>query len=126
MSKKYQKLDEIGNKNPFKVPEKYFENLPGQIRECLTDVEVEPLPAVNLWGRMKPWAYMAAMFAGIALMFKLFSGDMNRPETYAISGDVAKYGSMNFFENENEDDVLDYFENQTIESNYREIVYIGE
>jgi hypothetical protein len=125
MSKKYQKTDEIGNKNPFRVPERYFDELTSQIQARLMDVEAEQLPAVSLWGRIRPWIYMAAMFAGIALMFKLFKGEPNHSDTYAAF-DVTRYENLSFFEEEDEEDVLDYFEYQAVESNYREIVYIGE
>ncbi|MDR2627850.1 MAG: hypothetical protein LBC40_07440 [Dysgonamonadaceae bacterium] len=126
MNKKYQKTDAIGNKNPFKVPEGYFENLNSRIQERLNEVEVEPLPVISLWGRLRPWVYMAAMFAGIALMFKLFNGELKRPGFYETSGSVAKYNQAEFFANENTEDVLDYLENRAIESNYRDVVYIGE
>jgi hypothetical protein len=125
MSKKYQKTDEIGNKNPFRVPEGYFDELTSQIQTRLTDVEVEQLPAISLWGRIRPWIYMAAMFAGIALMFRLFKEEPNHSDTYAAF-DVIHYGDLSFFEEENEEDVLAYFEYQAVESNYREIVYIGD
>jgi hypothetical protein len=126
MNKKYRKTDEIGNKNPFTVPEGYFESLNSRIQERLNDVEAEPLPVVSLWGRIRPWVYMAAMFAGIALMFRIFSGESKHADSYAVSENAAQYEQLRFFENENTDDVLDYLENRTVESNYREMVYIGE
>jgi hypothetical protein len=123
MNRKYQETDKIGNKNPFTVPEGYFENLNLRIQERLKDVEVTPLPVVNLWSRVKPWLYMVAMFAGIALIFKIFSGELKPSGSSPASEKTARH---ELFENENIDDVLDYLETRTVESSYREAVYIGE
>jgi hypothetical protein len=125
MNKKYQKTNEIGNQNPFRVPEGYFDELASRIQTHLTEVEVAQLPAVTLWGRIKPWVYMVAMFVGIALMFDLFKGKSIHSDT-SVALDTTHGEYLSFFEEENEEDVLAYFEYQAVESNYREIVYIGE
>lgn len=56
----------------FKVPEGYFERfyseMPGKLPE-----RVEPAPVhVSTWTKIKPYVYLAAMFAGIWCMFKMF------------------------------------------------------
>jgi hypothetical protein len=126
MNQNYQKTAQTGNNNPFRVPDGYFESLNSRIQERLNEVEVETLPVVSLWVRLKPWVYMAAMFAGIFLMFKIFNGDFQHPGSYADSGSVAQCEQPKFFENENTEDVLDYLENRAIEANYRDVVYIEE
>ncbi len=68
------KLNEIGRKNPFKVPEGYFEQFPEDFMSRLPERTTEEPKALNLWDRLKPWIYMAAMFAGIALIVRIFVG----------------------------------------------------
>ena len=58
-----------GTQRPFKVPEGYFEQFHDQFMANLP--ETKPAPAegkVTLMARIKPWLYMAAMFAGIIFM----------------------------------------------------------
>jgi hypothetical protein len=71
MSKKINTLEEIGNKNPFKTPEGYFEGLSDRIMLQLPERVVESPQKISLWARVQPWFYMAAMFCGIALMVNL-------------------------------------------------------
>ena len=73
MNKKVSHLEEIGNKNSFKVPTGYFEELTDKIMSQLPEKVEEP-KVVTLWQRVQPWVYMAAMFAGIALMMRIFVG----------------------------------------------------
>ncbi|MCE2616694.1 MAG: hypothetical protein ACTTKN_03105 [Phocaeicola sp.] len=66
-------LKKVGTKNPFKVPDNYFENFNKNIMEKLPEKNVTPEKEITLWDKVKPWIYMAAMFAGIMLMFKMFN-----------------------------------------------------
>ena len=54
-----------GKENPFSTPEEYFEHFHEQLMSSLPDVEApsteEPV-RINLFTRIKPWLYMAAMF----------------------------------------------------------------
>lgn len=67
-------LRKVGTQNPFKVPEGYFDNLTSEIMTFIpeeTPNKVVKMP--TLWDKMKPWAYMAAMFAGAALLIRIGS-----------------------------------------------------
>lgn len=69
-------LRKIGTKNPFTVPEGYFESFPQELMSKLP--EKEPLLSVSeptLWQRVKPWIYMTAMFCGIMLSVRIFVGE---------------------------------------------------
>lgn len=66
-------LKKVGTKNPFKVPNNYFENFNKNIIEKFPEKNVTPEKEITLWDKVKPWIYMAAMFAGIMLMFKMFN-----------------------------------------------------
>ena len=71
MEKKTPLLDEIGRKHGMKVPEGYFADFTEKMVERLPEREI-PLPEQpTLWLRIRPWVYMAAMFAGVWLMMKM-------------------------------------------------------
>jgi len=76
MDKKKILLKDIPKVEPFKTPEGYFEHFTNGIMSQLPDVVQEDSKSVNInwWYRVRPWVYMAAMFAGIALMIRLFVG----------------------------------------------------
>lgn len=59
------KIEEIGNRIPFKTPDNYFENFAAQFEE---QVMVKPVSAFKL---MRPWMYMAAMFLGVFFMSRI-------------------------------------------------------
>jgi hypothetical protein len=66
MKTKFNNLEEIDNtKNPFKVPENYFAQFNEEIMNLLPEKEVVSPRQMPLWGRVKPWVYLAAMFVGL-------------------------------------------------------------
>lgn len=74
-------LQKIGKKNPFTVPENYFENLTQELMDKLPAKEaVLQTEALTLWQRVKPWLYMAAMFCGIMLSVRIFVGNPQQEE----------------------------------------------
>jgi hypothetical protein len=67
-------LNKYGKDPGFKVPENYFEDFNKRMVEMLPDVEITPVDIKpTMWQRLKPLAYMAAMFAGVWLMMSVFS-----------------------------------------------------
>ena len=78
-------LRKIGTGNPFRVPDGYFEKLTSEVMEHLPDKA--PLPfeqkKPTRWDRIKPWVYMAAMFAGAALIIRVASADRSVPTSVA-------------------------------------------
>ena len=74
MEKKTPLLDEIGRKHGMKVPSNYFADFTEKMTESLPEREFPELVQPSLWLRVRPWIYMAAMFAGIWLMMKMFTG----------------------------------------------------
>ncbi len=73
MEKNGPKLNEIGRKHGMKVPENYFADFAEKMVEQLPERELPVAEPVTLWMRVRPWVYMAAMFAGIWLMMKMFT-----------------------------------------------------
>ena len=67
-------LNKYGKDPGFKVPENYFEDFNKRMADMLPDVEITPVDIKpTMWERLKPFAYMAAMFAGVWLMMSVFS-----------------------------------------------------
>lgn len=74
-------LKKVGTKNPFTVPEGYFENFTQELMSKLPEKDSylpESEPA--LWQRVKPWIYMTAMFVGIMLSVRVFIGEPQKDD----------------------------------------------
>ena len=64
----------VGRKHGFTDPgDDYFERFTERMAAQLPELEFPQKPAVTLWSRVQVWVYMAAMFAGIALMVRIFA-----------------------------------------------------
>lgn len=61
-----------GTRQPYKVPEGYFEQFHEQLMSNLPEMQPAPAPAtkVTIMTRIKPLLYMAAMFAGIIFIMQ--------------------------------------------------------
>lgn len=72
-------LTQINHRDGMTVPEGYFASFAANMTESLpTRSEAENpagivLPPPTLWTRVRPYIYMAAMFAGVWCMLKMFS-----------------------------------------------------
>lgn len=72
-------LTEINHKDGLTVPDGYFESFAAKLSEALPFREEAEMPANvirpphTLWTRIRPYVYLAAMFAGIWCMLKMFS-----------------------------------------------------
>ena len=86
MGKEDNILRKVGTKNPFRVPDHYFEDFTQELMNKLPEKEPIPsMPEPSLWQRVKPWVYMTAMFCGIMLSVKIFVGNPSKDEFPAIS-----------------------------------------
>lgn len=75
MKEEDELLKKYGTKNPFTVPEGYFENFSKELMDKLPEKEQvhAPEPA-STWQRIKPWVYMAAMFCGLMFTVRVVVG----------------------------------------------------
>ena len=81
MSQEDKILKNLGKKNPFTVPENYFEDFTQELMNKLPVKEaILPTEEPTLWQRIKPWLYMAAMFCGIMLCVRIFVGEPQKEE----------------------------------------------
>ena len=74
MNKKENTLDRLKGKQPFRVPDDYMEGLTNRIMESLPEPPVMEAESVSLVERIRPWLYLAAVFAGLGLFFKAIIG----------------------------------------------------
>jgi len=75
MEKELKNLDQFEGENPFKVPDGYMEGLASQIMSQLPEKTIEEPKRASLMERVRPWLYMAAIFAGLGLFFNLLVGN---------------------------------------------------
>ena len=66
-------LDKLGKNPGFKVPENYFNDFNAKLLESLPEVKITEEVKPTMWVRVRPFIYMAAMFAGVWRMMNIFS-----------------------------------------------------
>ena len=67
-------LNSIGKESGFQVPEGYFEQFNEQMLAQLPEVQITDVEAKpSMWVRIRPYLYMAAMFAGVYCMMLVFN-----------------------------------------------------
>ena len=89
-------LNKYGKDSGFKVPENYFEDFNKKMAEMLPDVEITPVDIKpTMWQRIKPLAYMAAMFAGVWCMMSVFSHFTNPNDMSSVRAVAEKLEDNN-------------------------------
>ena len=114
MKEKNDILSTIGKDSGFKVPENYFSDFAEKMAKSIPDQEIQPIPQPTRWQRVRPFIYMAAMFAGIWCMMQIFNGISSKdkgiynPEIVAgfqneanvddfmLHGDVSEYDILTY------------------------------
>ena len=72
----------------YHVPEGYFDDLEARIMAHLPEeapAEEPAAPSVSLWTRLRPIAYLAAMFVSMNLIFRAFSPHSSQVKTAATA-----------------------------------------
>lgn len=65
--------DKFGRKGPWTVPDGYFDAMRDEVMSKLPEYPSVPKkPDLSVWQRIKPYVYLAAMFAGIWCMMNIF------------------------------------------------------
>lgn len=116
-----EKIDK--NKNPFKVPENYFENFNTEMMGKLPEKQTEQAKIVPLWRKVIPWTAVAAIFFGILFTTGVFhqstvttsSTIAGQDDTVILNG-IASNSSM-------EDDYFLFIEDEVANAKYKEIMY---
>lgn len=111
---KENRLDRLKGKQPFRVPDGYMEGLTNRIMESLPEPPVMEAESVSLVERIRPWLYLAAVFAGMGLFFKAIIGvDSAREDTLSdtllVRSEVPS-ASLEAIESEAAQEEADYLE----------------
>ena len=108
-------LSKLGKDSGFKVPENYFSDFNKQMMESLPKPNLTPQVKPSLWVRVRPYVYMAAMFAGIWCMMRVFNDMSGAPSTKAQIqaivdglGDEKNIDDLMLQESLNEYEILTY------------------
>lgn len=110
METKKQTLEDIGNKNPFKVPENYFLEVNQTIMANLPEKKAPVIAPVSLWQKTRPWLYMAAMFFSLFFTIKVLVTNTSPNQQY--------WGGVEI----SEEEFFDYIEKQFVEESYFNLV----
>ena len=108
-------LSKLGKDSGFKVPENYFADFNTKMMESLPKPNLTPQVKPSLWVRVRPYVYMAAMFAGIWCMMRVFNDMSGATSTKAqiqaiVDGleDEKNIDDLMLQEGLNEYDILTY------------------
>jgi hypothetical protein len=67
------KLEKLKGRNPFRVPDGYFESFTENMMSRLPEKPTKEPEIISMYDRAKPWLYMAAAFTGIILLFSVLN-----------------------------------------------------
>ncbi len=108
----------VGNRNPFTVPEGYFEQLAQQVMDRIPAVtqELKPAPKKTVFKQLRPWLYAAACICvGVFTAGVLFnSQNDNSKELEQMA--TLEQENINYYSDNYIDEEADYamFDNQEI------------
>lgn len=66
-------LEKLGKDPGFIVPDNFFDDFNKKMAESLPEVKISEEEKPTMWVKVRPFIYMAAMFAGVWLMMNIFS-----------------------------------------------------
>lgn len=130
MGKEDKILQRAGRDTGMKVPDGYFEDFVARMMTDLPDYPEKPKPQeLTFWQKVKPYVYMAAMFAGIWCMMKMFSiasqnagsADLdNPPQSVVLAVDDSETFDY-FYETMEEDEMSEFEVENAVASEYADM-----
>ena len=105
MGTERNKLDELKGRQPFRVPDGYFEGLTEDIMSRLPEHPVVKSKKISMYDRVKPLLYMAAMFIGAILILNIL-GKNNQPDQKGDSNATTVVSSRDALSED--DEFMDY------------------
>ncbi|MBD8389910.1 hypothetical protein [Dysgonomonas sp. BGC7] len=109
------------NKNPFKVPENYFQNFNAEIMDKLPAKEANKGKIVPLWKKVIPWTAVAAVFAGVLFLTGVFNRTTVNPDTTAHQPESAITNGL--ASTEDEEYYYSFIEDEVVKAKYKEMIY---
>lgn len=118
-------LDKFKGDNPFKTPQGYMDGLNDLIMSQLPVKESKKAIQITFAQRVRPWLYLAAVFAGLGLFFKAvigpdFIGKQNTSDSLYVQSSVSE-GTMSALSSAEDKEYQEYIENK-----YANYVFEGE
>lgn len=109
-------LDKFKGDNPFKTPQGYMDGLNDLIMSQLPVKESKKAIQITLAQRVRPWLYLAAVFAGLGLFFKAvigpdFIGKQNTSDSLYVQSSVSE-GTMSALSSAEDKEYQEYIENK--------------
>lgn len=78
-----------GKDSGFRVPDGYFDQTYAKVMASLPERKAMPEAKVSLWTRVRPYVYLAAMFAGIWCMMRIFHDMSGQSDTVSLDNPPA-------------------------------------
>lgn len=92
MGTRHDIFEKVGRRTGYTVPDNYFDSVRSKIMANLPEYQEPKVEKLSRWRKIQPYLYMAAMFAGIWCMMKMFhmmtTSDLsldNPPEVVALA-----------------------------------------
>ena len=109
-------LDNFKGDNPFKTPQGYMDGLNDLIMSQLPVKESKKAIQITFAQRVRPWLYLAAVFAGLGLFFKAvigpdFIGKQNTSDSLYVQSSVSE-GTMSALSSAEDKEYQEYIENK--------------
>ena len=109
-------LDKFKGDNPFKTPQGYMDGLNDLIMSQLPVKESKKAIQITFAQRVRPWLYLAAVFAGLGLFFKSvigpdFIGKQNTSDSLYVQSSVSE-GTMSALSSAEDKEYQEYIENK--------------
>ena len=83
-------IDALRDRMPFRVPDGYFEDFTEDFMCHLPKKTASEAKVISFYDRIKPWLFLAAMFVGIIVLFKVFNktSDISREANSGILSSI--------------------------------------
>ena len=109
-------LDKFKGDNPFKTPQGYMDGLNNLIMSQLPVKESKKAIQITFAQRVRPWLYLAAVFVGLGLFFKLvigsdYIGKQNSSDSLYVQSSVSE-GTMSALSSAEDKEYQEYIENK--------------
>jgi hypothetical protein len=110
-------LNDINQKNPFNVPENYFENFH---KAMMSRIAQEPkAKIVPLWRKVSSWAAVAATLVGVMVLISIFNAPNISLQTAESDTTTSKTEDKVLVSTSSDDeDFYLYLENQVAKQSY--------
>ncbi|GAB6120817.1 hypothetical protein [Dysgonomonas termitidis] len=102
-------------KNPFKVPENYFENFNADMMGKLPEKETEKAKVVPLWRKALPWTAAAAVFCGVIFSTGILNEEKTAEPDPVVASAIASSSE--------EEDYYLFLEDEVARAKYRDVMY---